>query len=453
MKIMLINPNFRDLTGRLEKYFTTPFTIPLGLAYLAGYLEAFNYEVGIIDAHAENLKPSQILRRLKWFGPKMIGFTTHLSAGHCASLAKEVKKINSNVITIIGGVVPSLLPRETLIHYPSLDFLVHGEGEITFLKLVEALQSNADYTKIPGLGYRKENGEVTINPRPALIENLDSLPFPARHLFPNRLYRYWPCLPFNIETLITASRGCSAGSCDFCYIGGVFGTKVRKRNPEKVADEMEECSSKYNIQKFSFIDSTFTYDKEFVYKIIDAIKRRNLHKKIRWWCSTRVDCIDEELLAHMKNSGCTAISYGVEFGSQEMLDYFNKKITLKDIEKAFYLTKKMGLWTTGYIMINQYSRNLQAVKDTSKFLLKIKPDLLRITPLIVTPGSSLYYLLQKNGCFKNANYQSYLEGKYCLESRYIKKEELEAIKRKMYLSYYLRPNFLFSLMRSLIRKK
>lgn len=449
MKIMLINPNFRDLLGGIERNFTTPFTLPLGLAYLAGYLQAHNDEVRVVDAHVENLKIHQILKRIKWFGPKVIGFSAHSSAEHCERLAKVVKEMKSNIVTIIGGVIPSLLPEETLKYYHSIDFLVQGEGEVTFLNLIKTLEKGNNFTEIPGLGYRRQDGEVVINDKDKLIEDLDSLPFPARNLFPNRLYRYWPRLPLNVETLITASRGCSAGNCDFCCIGRIFGTKVRKRNPEKVADEIEECLSKYNIHSFSFIDSTFTYDREFVYRITDIIKKRNLNKKIKWWCSTRVDCIDEELLRKMKSSGCAAISYGIEFGSQEMLDFFNKRIKLEDIERAFYLTKKVGLWSTGYIMINQYTTSFEVIKNTCDFLLKIKPDLLRISPLIVTPGTRLYYLLQKQGCFKNTNYRSCLEGKY-LESQYIKKEDLERIKRKIYIAYYLRPNSLFRLIRGVI---
>ncbi len=450
MKILLINPNFRDLIAGVEKFFTTPFTLPLGLAYLAGYLESHGYEVRVIDAHVENLTISQIIKRVKYCKPEVVGFSAHSSAGHCAILAQEIKRIYPDIITVIGGVVASLLPKETLESYPSIDFLIQGEGEIAFLKFVKTLEHGGALSDVPGLGYRKP-GSVIINVAQEVIPDLDSLPLPARHLFSNRLYKYWPRLPSNVETLIAASRGCAAGNCDFCCIGKIFGTQVRKRDPEKVGDEIEVCLSEYNISNFSFIDSTFTQDKEFVYKITGMIKKRNLHKKIKWWCSTRVDYIDEELLKEMKSSGCVAISYGVEFGSQETLDFFNKKINLKDTERAFYLTKKADIWTTAYVIVNQYSSNFwDIIKDTYDFLLKIRPDLLRVSPLIVTPGTRLYHFLEKQGSFENTNYQPCLEGRY-IESRYIKQEHMDRIKRNLYLSYYLKSNLMFSLLKGLMR--
>jgi anaerobic magnesium-protoporphyrin IX monomethyl ester cyclase len=442
MKILFINPNFRNLITPIERCFTTPFSLPLGIAYIASYLEKHGYTVKAVDAHAENLNVSQIIRQVQSYGPQIVGFSAHSSASHCASLAKEIKRLDPGCITVIGGVVASLLPKETLENYPGIDFLIYGEGEIAFLRLVQSLESRDGIDDIPSLGYRK-NAEVIINSRQEMIRNLDTLPFPARHLFRNKLYRYWPRLFANTETLIAASRGCSAGNCDFCCIGKMFGTQVRKRSPENVVGEIELCVNKYNIYNFSFIDSTFTHDKEFVYRITDVLEKRKLHKKIKWWCSTRVDCVDEGLLRKMKSAGCAAVSFGVEFGSQKMLNFFNKGIDLKDTEKAFSLAKKVGIWTTAYMMVNQYSPSgpRSALKETRDFLLKIKPDLLRISPLIVTPGTKLFYCLQKQGGFKNADYYPCMEGEY-IESKYIKRKSLNSTKRKIYFSYYLKPSFM-----------
>jgi len=154
----------------------------------------------------------------------------------------------------------------------------------------------------------------------------------------------------------------------------------------------------------------------------------------------------------MKYSGCAAISYGVEFGSQEMLDYFNKGLKLEDIEKAFYLTKKAGIWTTGYIMINQYSPNLNVLRQTQKLLLKIKPNLLRISPLIVNPGSKLYYLLKKQGCLQEDYNRAYLDGDY-LKSKYLTRKELEGMRNRVYMAYYLRSDSLTYIAKQLFGRK
>jgi histone acetyltransferase (RNA polymerase elongator complex component) len=135
-----------------------------------------------------------------------------------------------------------------------------------------------------------------------------------------------------------------------------------------------------------------------------------------------------------------------------MLDYFNKKLKLEDIEKAISLTKKLGIWTTGCIMINQYTTNHTVIKQTSDFLLKTKPDFLRISPLIVIPGTKLHSLLQTQGCFRNSDYLSCLEGRF-IESRYINDKELYRIKRNLYLSYYLKSGSIISWVRNLLRLK
>ena len=217
----------------------------------------------------------------------------------------------------------------------------------------------------------------------------------------------------------------------------MFGSKIRTRDPQKVVAEIEESYCNYDIDFFILIDNTFTARKEYVYAITDEIIKRRLHKKIRWRCMTRVDCVDEQILKNMRRAGCREIGFGVESPHQDTLNFYRKGTTLKEVENAFALAKKAGLSTAALMIVNQYERNLDgAGKETIKFVKRIKAKRMILQPLIVYPQSSLHKYLLMKGRIKDENYNPFFEGKY-LESKYIDFKRLIKITNNMYLSFYI----------------
>ncbi len=424
----------------------TPVLTPLGIASIASYLRNRNYEVTIIDAHAENITEKEVLLRIKRFRPGILGFSLPIEAADSARIAGEAKRLNPDIITVIGGVIPSALPQLTLERYPVFDFAVIGEGEIVFHSLIKTLERKGELNEVKGIAYRLD-GEIRVTPRQEYIKNLDSLPYPARDLLLNNLYGLFGKGPL---ALVEASRGCS-GNCWFCTIGKMFGNKPRKKNPPRVVDEIEECYDKYHINFFGFADSTFTADKDYVYSITNEIIKRNLHKKIRWRCVTRVDCVDSPLLLEMRRAGCREVGFGVEFIDQEALNFYRKGIILKNIKDAFLLAKAAKISPFALMIINQYDKNINNMwGKTVEFLKKIGAEHIILRPLVIYPQTSLHNNLLKKGHIKNNDYTPFFKGEY-LESAYIDFKGLVNLMNTMYTVFYLRISFFFVLVKNIPR--
>ena len=415
-------------------------TYPVGLAYIAAVLEKQRHEVDIIDAYIENLNEIKLLTRIQKYNPNLVGITTAHSPAPVAlqvslRLSGLIKELNNKIITVLGGVGASFLSKEDFRSSPSIDFLIRGEGEQAFSDLISAIDMGMDFARVDNLTYRPSPDIVVVNARQGHIEDLDTIPFPARHLLLNHRYQF----KGKRETIIVGSRGCSY-KCSFCYARKLFGNRVRKRAPVKIIDEIERCLLQYNMQDFTLVDQTFTHDKEYVYSLIDELFKRRLNRRIRWKCVTRVDCVDGQLLKSMRMAGCVKIGIGVENGSQVVLEGFNKNITLAQIEEMVCLARKNNILTVASVIINQYANDVYGmIKTTNEFLERIKPDRVNITPLIVYPDTELFQELIKQKAIKVRCGLPVYEGIYMAAENLSYDEISRAIKR-MYFNFYSKAN-------------
>ncbi|MDI6784784.1 MAG: radical SAM protein, partial [bacterium] len=331
---------------------------PIELAYLAAMLEQTGVICQIRDYPASGGDWDIFRANLHLFQPQLlvINATTPTLANDLKSAA-IAKSINPEMITIARGEYFSFYDEQVLTDYPQVDILLRGESELTIAELVKA----DDLKSVQGITYREAGllrsarndnpdseisnpqSKIIRNPDRPLLDNLDSLPFPSRHLFDNRLYRS----PENGEfiTVIQASRGCPA-RCIFCSAPVVAGHKVRMRTPENVAAEVAECVTKFGIKNFLFNADTFTWDKDWVNALCQKLVSMNLG--IRWGANSRVDTVDLEMLRWMKKAGCWVVGYGIESGNQEILNKMKKGITLDKIRSAIRLTKQAGLKTHAF---------------------------------------------------------------------------------------------------------
>lgn len=399
-KILLINLPGVEQSG----YRPTP----LGLLYLASYLKKHipQITVDIIDGAIEGEKA--VIKKIKTFMPDLVGISVLTPSRHQSiKIAKIVKQYCPHSKTVLGGIHPTLMWQQMMEHYPIIDFIIRGEGEVTLYELV----SGSNLQKIEGLVWR--NKKIIINnPDRPLIRDLDTIPFPAWELINPLKYPPWGqgiINGINLETEpripIIFSRGCM-GSCTFCSTWKIW-KGYRFRKGKNVAEEIEMLVNKYRVKHFVFQDDTLTGSKKEITIFCREIIKRKIKMVIHG--TTRVDFVDEELLKLMKRAGFYKLSYGVESGSPKILLSINKKTNLAEIIKAVTLTKKAGIQVCALMMFGLPSETMQDKLLTEKLIKKIKADEIgTIGEIWIFPGTAL---------FQQAKYSKLINDDFWLSKR------------------------------------
>jgi len=444
MKVLLINPPSSNLilTNLPEAIAQEDTMPPLGLMYLAAYLEKHtSHQVKILDCLIEKIDFRQLKERIEQEKPDLVGITTlTFTLIDVLKTAKITKQIDQNIKIVLGGPHVNIYPQETL-NFPEVDFLVLGEGEEPIKDLLDNLNQTENLYKLKGIAFK--DGDKIINPGPReLIQDLDSLPFPARHLVPNQKYSS-VLSENNPVTTMFSSRGCPF-RCLFCnraHLGKVF----RARSAKNVVDEMEECK-KMGIGEIFIYDDTFTIDRQRILDVCSEIKKRNL--AINWDIRARVDTVDQETLKKMKKAGCQRIHYGVEAGTQKILNVLRKGITLEQAETAFSLSKKIGIQTLAYFMIGSPRETKKDILQTIKFAKKLKPDFVCFSLTTPYPLTDLYSLGLNEKILPYDYWQEFAQNPQpdfvpLVWEEKLSREELLSLFKKAYHSFYLRPSYIF----------
>jgi len=444
MKILLINPPRKnEIIGNNpriieEKRGVNP---SLGILYIAAYIEKHTtHSVKVIDAQVGNLDYDAIRSRIADEAPQVVGITAMtMTMIDVLETVRQVKSVSLEIKIVLGGPHAILFPEET-IALPGIDYLVIGEGEIIFTKLIDALEKKSAFHTIPGIVYKK-NGEVIHTETPTFIEDLDALPFPARHLTPYNQYNAL-LSKGKIVTTIFTSRGCPY-KCTFCDRPGL-GKKFRARSAMNVVDELEDCVNK-GIFDFLFYDDTFTVQRQRVIDICNEICRRKLD--IAWDIRARVDTVDETVLAHLKKAGCHGIHYGIEAGTEKILKRLNKGIQLQQAINIFNLTKKYRISTLAYFMIGNPGENLDDINSTFKLMKVLKADYVHLTILTPFPGTQIYFDGLKSGIIKEDYWRKFAQNPTrefhpSHWNEIFSKEQLDELLVKGYKSFYLRPSYI-----------
>ena len=318
MKILLINPNYHPDS---PTYKIDP--VPsLGLMYIASVLERNGFYVKIIDAFFEKLSEEDLSSEILDFSPKIVGITTDSINFFDSLKVAKISKTILNPITVMGGPHATIRSKE-VIEYPEVDVVVIGEGEFTLLDVCNRIKKGDSLIGCKGT-LIKENGEIILNPRRDRIENLDSLPYPARHLVRFKEYqRDYLFGESNVLKLpvdrINSSRGCPY-NCSFCSSREIWNKGYKTRSPKNVVDEIEFLIENYNTKTIYFREDNFMVNEKRVSEICNEIKNRRL--QIDWVCSNRVNQVNETLLKEMSEAGCKAIWYGIIVDYHLLLFFF-----------------------------------------------------------------------------------------------------------------------------------
>ncbi len=426
----------------------------IGIASIASTLLRNGVEVGIVDPEIEDLP--DIINRIHKFKPDIVGIPAYTEEIHDAAYTSAtIKKIDGEILTVIGGPHSSAIPIETLKEFDSFDIAVMGEGELTMLDIV--LKKNI--ADVAGIAYR-DNGQIKCTEKRPVISNLDALPYPAWELFDIEKYRGGNILSGfsgkgkSLEIPVESARGCPY-KCIFCY--RVNGREIRFKSPKRTVDEVEKCVTEFNATKIHFVEGTFGVNKKNAIEMCDELIRRGLNKKITWSSGGRVNVLDRKLLMKMKESGCEYLGFGVESGDQAILDKIGKGITIAQIIKVFELCKDVGIKTEANFIIGHPDDTEETVLKTIKFAKKLNTDHVTFAILVPFPGTKVTEMAEDNvNGLKIVTKDWRLYGKqlgYALELEDLPYKKLVKLQTKAYREFYFRPSKLLGFVSRLSLKR
>jgi len=372
---------------------------PTGLCYIAAVLREHGYRVAIIDAEAQRLDDQATIGRCLTLSPDLVGIackTLWVVSAH--RIAAGLKGLQPQLPIVAGGNHPSAIPQRTLAEFPCFDYVVRGEGELTLLELIRALDEGADLGAVKGVSLRLADGSIQCAPDRERITDLDTLPLPAFDLLPELKTHYMP--PLNtIERLpafsIVASRGCPAhcAFCDKC----VFESRVTRHSPEYILRLIRSLYHDYGMRYLLFDDDNLLLNKNHLFQLLDLLEGSGMD--LRFTCQSRVDTISEEKLVRLERAGCRQILYGVESGSQKVLDAMRKGITVRQVEDAVRMTKRAGIAVFAFFIHGFPGETRETLEETLALIRRCDFDDIGVFPFTPIPGSAVYPVVAEFGDF------------------------------------------------------
>jgi anaerobic magnesium-protoporphyrin IX monomethyl ester cyclase len=452
MNILLIDPpyNYAEIGGAKQSFRNVLNRIPaLGLAYLAAVAQQKGHQVKIIDCTFKD-EYDHLNANAKLFGPDIIGITaTTPSFRNAALVAVALRKVFPQAVFICGGAHPTVCAQDCL-NEDLFDFLVLGEGEETFLELINYIQDKQQYVleNIRGIAF-KRGAEIMITAAREKIKDLDALPFPARHLL-RHLSDYHPT-PASYRKLPVAvmmtSRGCPS-RCVFCD-RSVFGDKFRSRSVENVMAEVEEVTRKHKAREVRFFDDTFTQDADFVEEICAAM--RKLRPRVPWTCLTKVSAVNFEMLKLMRGSGCWQVLFGLESGDDYILSKLGKDNTVAQNKRVVLWAKQAGLSVRADFLVGSPWETKASFKKTLDFANSLPLDFAHFNKFVPLPGSDIYKNLVAQGhefSFDQGFYiNNHNDFAYLAEG--FSRLEYGRVLNAAYKNFYLRPAYIWRRLLSL----
>lgn len=417
-EIVLINPPFIRTCTYSITYYKNPYP-NLSFAYLAGFLEANNVPVTVIDGKFLKLTFNDILDKIKKIKPRIIGFTsmtTEIIDVH--KLISATREISPDSIIVLGGVHASALPFETIKSNEKLDIVAMGEGEEILLELCNGVPLG----RIQSIYYRDNSEIKSIGNRVA--KDLDGYGCSAFHLWPTASYYH-----------VSTYRGCPF-SCSFCF--RVFGSRIRLRKLEDVVKDIEYVASRGAF--LDICDSTFGLNKVHTKSILNEIIHREI--KVSWSAATRVDIADKPLLQLMKEAGAATVAFGIESGSNRILKYTGKNTSIEKAKRAVKVAKDIGLKTTGYYIFGHPDETKEEVRQTMNMIWKTNTDEAIIGIMTPWPGTKVYELANDSRGGYTLLHKNYAEYDkhygYALEFDNYSMRWLELMRAFSYFNLYIK---------------
>jgi anaerobic magnesium-protoporphyrin IX monomethyl ester cyclase len=423
MKILLIDPPYERLMG-----IKSSTAYPLGLAYITSLLISKGYDSLYLNLdYDENLPLSNPFSRkfniesfqtylsnvtnndhrvwseaklfISRVKPDVVGISSiTIKMPSVIRLANIVKECNPEALVVVGGHHAQLFPKEILQNINAIDLIVKGEGEETFLEIVEIRNnipslskflSNKSLSFISGIYFRDENGNISETEERLLIDNLDDLPYPENAIY-IKSNQHSQVTPINY---IISSRGCPF-NCKYCATNNIWKRKIRYRSVNNVIAEIQMRINNQNDYYFYFYDDCFTLNRQWLKEFSQMLIINKL--KINWSCITSPSLVDEEIFKDIVEAGCKKINIAIESGSERILRHCNKNINLDYVRTVFHLAKKYNLSTTAYIMLGFPTETEEDIRKTQSIIRELKPNWVYANVLIPLPGTDYFNWVVKN---------------------------------------------------------
>lgn len=464
MKILLTNPATRvPLDANYERFFIKagsrwPWTtikrkqekncnifFPFYLAYAANILRKKGYAVDVIDGVALDLTEKEFIRKVIQIRPSvfLIETTTHAISFDLA-LVKKIKKMIPRLKVVLTGPHATVFAREILTENQEVDFIIKGEYEFLLAELIDnfAGQAQDKQYKTDGLAYRRGK-EIWVSEKKGLIEDVNSLPYPAFDLFPCNdapdlaIYGDGICT-YRPAVTLHASRGCPFG-CNFCLWTQVMygdSRKYRMFKPQRVVDEMEYVIKNFGAREIYFDDDDFCVNKKHVLDICREIKKRKL--KIHWSCMGDAMASDEEMIKKMAEAGCIFMKFGVESGNKEILRNIGKPLDPQKAIRTAKLCRKYGIWSHATFCFGLKGETMETMEETLKLANKIKFDSAQASITTPFPGTRYYNELVENGYLKKISWDKFDGTQSCvMDTENLTSEQIEKFRKKAIRSMIL----------------
>lgn len=405
---------------------------PIGLMYVGAALERSGFQVQMLDNYLLKKSIEEIKQIIVKIDPQIVGITCGSATyPRTVETAKAIKQVKPDCKIVVGGWHASYMP-DSLLSNPEIDYVIMGEGERAMTELASAL-TNKNEKAIPsiaGLSFRESS--LNVKNQPKFIENMDEIPYPARHLLPLELYdRTIEFLNAEPADVMSVSRGC-VFDCGFCETRKLWGNMCRAFSPKRIIGEIKDLQSRYGTKGIYFINDNFTLRKKETSDLCNLMIAEKLD--LEWVCDTRVDLVNDELLALMAKAGCKTIWFGVESASERVLKRIGRNTKLQQVEDAFKLCKKNHIKTACSFMLGLPDETLADMEASLKFAKRIDPDWCQFNTFIAYPDSRLYNELLESGKYTKLD-----EFLLAVKSDEYTYEQLQDIQRRFFKEFHMSP--------------
>jgi radical SAM superfamily enzyme YgiQ (UPF0313 family) len=434
MNILLINPPAER---------TSDFP-PLGLLSVGTVLKRAGYNVSILDAPLDGLDTSAVVRIAGDSGPDLIGITTFVvNEPQIVDLVRALKKELPCPI-MLGGPHASSYPEKLMEREPAIDVIVVKEGEKTALEFVRTLDEGTDWGEVHGLVFRSGDGNIVANTARPIEKNMDVFPIPDRSLVRLDAYQPIPSMYKRFPTTsVVTSRGCPF-NCTYCFEAGVLSQKYRRRSVEKVLEEIEYLVREYGIREIAFWDDEFVLNSKWVHAFCDALITGSVD--ITWSCFGRVGSVTAEMLRHMNEAGCWSISYGIESGNQETLDFIKKGFTLEQVRDAVRWAHEAGIETRCSFMLALPGETPEMGQKTIDFAIELDLDYAQFFATNPLPGTPLYEDSESLGTrtpnVTNYGFSRPFRAPF-VPNGYRDEQQILGLLKRAHRQFYFRPRYVF----------
>ena len=442
MKVLLVRPIS-------DTYIVSP---PIGLGYLATALRKAGHQPEILECVKERMDFNDFEELVKKAQPDVIGFQVwSCDLPNVKKSLKIVKKTCPKVTTIVGGAHPSGTPVETMNYFEEVDFAFKGEAEVGLPLLVDKFseKSDMDLSQVPGLIWR-QNGRACVNPA-IFVDELDQFGIPAWDLMDPREYPRAPHQGFAKAfptAPIVVTRGCPF-SCTFCATHTINGNRIRSRSVDSVIQEIKLLKNQYDVREIHIEDDNFTFNKEFVKEFCNTLIKERLD--IFWYCSSgmRLDSVDREMLLLMKESGCYTLTVAIEAGTQRILDFMKKRLTLSQVKEAVSLMNSVNYKPTGLFMVGFPGETEEEINGTVRFAMGLDLKRAQFAIFHPLPGSEIFDTLKKEGRLENIDWRKIKPSEIAYSPENLSRKKLKRLQRMAFFKFHLRPRILYYQLREI----